>query len=168
MPERKDKYSNLVFDEVTESGTDTLTFEAVDLGLSAQDRVGVLIHRLEWSKWELGLADDTDRIEFGLSASNGWATVAASEQSIITFIRKNVTEIGTAASALVWSIPEVQDFTTFPGGGILIVPRPLYLFIKGTNLATAQTVAMRMYFTLVTLKPEEYFELLETRTYFAG
>ena len=167
-PTRKttDKYANVLYDSVTESAANTLTFESVDVGLNMFDKVGLLIHRIEYFKFHAYLNAGTDAIEFGLSSSNGWTSVDASEPSIISFNLMRVNDHGTAGNAIIQENPLVRDFSDMPGGGILITPKPLYLFVEGANLASPAIVQMRMYFTVIPMKPEEYFELLEARQYF--
>lgn len=161
-----DKFANVIYDSVTESGANTLTFEELTVGLNIFDKVGILIHRIEYYDFDILLVDDTDSIKFGLTASNGWSTVTPAETSIITFHKESIREIGTAASAFQRTDPLVDDFSTLPGGGLLTTPKPLYLFAEGNNLGSAATVRARIFFTIMKLRPEEYFELLEARQYF--
>lgn len=161
-----DKYANVLFQEVTESAANTLTFEAIDLGLSLFDKVGLLVSRIEWYNWEVRLLAAADVVNFGLSSSNQFATVTAQENSIVTYHYYKVLDYGVAGNNKIFTSPLVDDFSTLPGGGLLVTPRPLYIFAQGANLAGTITATMRMFFTVVTLKPEEYFELLETRQFF--
>lgn len=161
-----DKYANVLFQEVTESAANTLTFESIDLGLSLFDKVGLLISRIEWYNWEVRLLAAADVVNFGLSSSNQFTTVTAQENSIVTYHYFKVLDYGTAGNNWIFTSPLVDDFSTLPGGGLLVTPRPLYIFAQGANLGGAITATMRMFFTVVTLKPEEYFELLETRQFF--
>lgn len=161
-----DNFANVIYDAVTESGANTLTFEEINVGLNIFDKVGMVIHLIEYSNHINLLQADDDSITFGLTQSNGWTTVDPSESSIITYEDFSIAGFGTAANALQRQTPYVRDFSTLPGGGILVTPKPLYLFAKGTNLGSAATVKVRIYFTIMKLKPEEYFELLEARQYF--
>lgn len=162
----KDQYANLVFAEVTESAANTLTFEQIDLGLTILQKVALLIHSIEYTDFWGYLAAASDSVIFGLSASNSWATANPRERSIITFQNRTIVDYGTAGNNVVWTEPVIQDFSTYPGGGLLIVPKPLYIFVKGANLASPAHVAARIYFTIKELKDTEYLELLETRSYF--
>lgn len=166
MAGSQDKYSNVLFTEVTESAANTLTFKQIDIGIGVFEKIGLKISRIEYFKYHTQLAADSDAIEFGLSQSNSWSAVDAGESSIITFHLERIRAIGTAATALRDSNPLVDDFTGLPEGGILVVPRPLYLFASGANLSSAATVQVRIFFTTVKLQPQEYFELLEARQYF--
>lgn len=161
-----DKYANVLYDTVTESSANTLTFEEVNVGLNMFDKVGLLVSRCEWTRFDAQLSADGDVVQFGLSASNGWSATTMAESSLITFHREELQAFGTPATLLQRSQPIVDDFSTMPGGGLLITPKPLYLFIEGGNLGAAATVRMRMYFTVIKLQPNEYFELLESRQFF--
>ena len=161
-----DKYANLLFDEVTESGTNTLTFKELNFGVSLFDKKALLIHSIHWYQFDSKLIATSDNIQFGVSQSKAWTVATPSEPSIVTMRDYAVRDHGTAANALIWERPHVDDFSTFPGGGLLVVPKPLFLFIVGANLAAAAQVQMRLYFTFVEMKDAEYLELLETRMFF--
>lgn len=161
-----DKYANILYNAVEESSVNTLTFDSVDFGLSLFDKVGILIHRIEWHHTYAQLIAVGDTIKFGLSTSQSWTTVAPSEASIITYHLRMLRDYGTAGVNNIFEDPLIEDFSTIPGGGLLVTPQPLYQFVEGTSLPSAGIVRMRMFFTIVNLKAEEYFELLETRQYF--
>ena len=59
----KDKYANIIYDEVTESAANTLTFESIDVGLNLFDKIGLKISRVEYTDFRILLAAGTDRIE---------------------------------------------------------------------------------------------------------
>lgn len=166
MPAKQDKYANVLYDTVEESAANTLTFEEVNVGLNMFDKVGLLVNRLEYSAFNQLLTADGDSMEFGLSASNGWTTADPGEDSVIDYNKFKVVDHGTAGNAIIWQIPYVKDFSNMPGGGILITPKPLYLFVDGDGLGNPGTVKLRMYFTIIKLAPQEYFELLEARQFF--
>lgn len=161
-----DKFPNVIYDSCTQSAANTLTFEEINVGLNIFDKVGLIIHRVEYYKMDNLLLDDTDTIVFGLSQSDSWTTAGPEETSVIDHNRRRVVEIGAATAAYMIQSPFVKEFTGLPGGGILTTPKPLYLYVDSTNLGSEATVDIRMFFTIIKLKPEEYFELLESRQYF--
>ena len=161
-----DKYSNMLYETVTESAANTLTFKAIEMGISLFDKAAILIQRLMWYNFQTLLAATTDAIQFGLSASNSWSAPSASQGSIIHFHEQSLLDYGTAGNNILHKQPVVDDFTTLPGGGMLIAPKPLYLFAKGSNLSNPSSPQMRMFFTIVKLSDADYFELLESRHYF--
>ncbi len=166
MAERKDIYSNILYNEVNESAANTITFEEIKMGLNLFDKVALLISRIEWYQWWRFLAATTDEISFGLSSSDGWSVPTPKENSIIGYHTMTVTDYGTAGNNRIWHEPMVDDYSTLPGKGILITPTPLFSWVRGQNLGSAGTIRLRVYFTVVKLKPEEYLELLETRQFF--
>jgi hypothetical protein len=161
-----DKYSNIIFESVTESAANTWTAESVDIGLTIFEKVALLVHRIQWSGFTLQLAAVADMIQFGLSSSETISGDVAESAQVITWRQYKIADYGTAANNRIWEEPVVDDYSTLPGGGILIVPRPLYLWVKGANLANPGAAECKIFFTIVKLKPEEYFELLESRAYF--
>lgn len=163
-----DKYANMLYADVAESAINTLTFEAINVGLSMFDKVGILIHRLEWYQFDTRVIDDTDALAFGLCSSDGFSTVNSSQREIIIYHQYKARYFGAAANSVMLFEPLIDDLTTLPGGGLLTTPKPLHIFVKGTNVAAVGAVSLRMFFTIISMKPEEYFELLETRTFFAA
>lgn len=161
-----DKYANIIYDSVVESAANTLTFNSVDLGISLFDKVGLLISRIEWYEVHALLVAGDDTFYYGLSTSNQFSSPAPEQTSIITFHKDQIYDYGVAGNNILHAEPYVDDFSTLPGGGILVTPRPLYCFALGANLASAGTAKFRMFFTITTLKAEEYFELLESRQFF--
>ena len=166
MAQRTDEYANMVYKEVVESGTTTLTFSSIDMGLTILQKVALLITRIEYWDTHTQMLADGDRVDFGLSASNSWVAATPGERSIITMERMVVNDHGTAANALLWEDPVSRDYTQMPGGGILIVPKPLYLWIYGTATAAPCRVQCRLFFLMIELKDAGYLELLESRQYF--
>lgn len=161
-----DKYPSVLYDSVTESAANTITFEEVNVGLNIFDKVGLLISRIEYTDWLLQIIADGDSLEWGLTASNQLTALDPSETSVIDYNRVSLNAVGTPAIALERVEPYVKDFSTLPGGGLLITPKPLYLVADGANCSNPNVVKMRMFFTIVKLQPSEYFELLESRQFF--
>jgi len=170
MPVKKtDKYPNLLSVSVTESAANTLTFEEVNIGLSAFDRVGLLIHRLEyWPEnnfWD-SLNASTDFLHMALTTSNQLSDINADERSAIDTVRIKTVDIGTAATGYHVVLPIVRSFTDMPMSGLLVAPRPLYFGLIADGIASAITVQCRMYFTIVKMADADYFELLESRQFY--
>ncbi len=167
MAERgMDKFANTLYDTVTESSANALTFKEITIGLTIFDKVALLIARFEYTAEESQLTAVGDIIEFGLSASNSWSDPDPSEGSIIDYNSFNVKDYGTAGVNRIVVDPYVKDLSTLPGGGLLVSPKPLYLFVKGASLPNPGTVKLRLFFTIVKMKDAEYFELLEARNFF--
>ncbi|GAH07378.1 unnamed protein product, partial [marine sediment metagenome] len=70
---------------------------------------------------------------------------------------------GTAGTALILRKPFTKDFSSLPGGGILVPPNPIYIFAKGNALGSARTVTCRIFYTVRILKAEDFWELVELR-----
>lgn len=166
MAELKDRFANMLVNVVTESGANTLTFEEIVVGLNIFDKVGLIIHLIEYMGMETQLAAASDRVEFGLSSSNGWAAPVPTERSIITYDRWFQNDYGVPANAVHFRSPHIRDFSNFPGGGILTAPKPLFLYAMGTACAAANVITARIYFTVMKMQPGDYIELLETRNFF--
>lgn len=165
---KKDVYANQFAGSVVESAANTLTFDEIQVGLNIFDKVGLLINRIEWDINDIldETAGSGDGANLGISQSGSWTTVTLTEQSIVQVARPRRKDMGTPATAEFLDSIRVFSFADLPGGGLLVTPRPLYAFVQGVSLANPVTVPYRLYFTILDLKPEEYFELLEARQFF--
>lgn len=168
----KDQYTNIVQVGVTQSATDTLTFQEVDMGLTIFQKVGLIINRVEVqlsSTVYALLAANADRGQIGLTQSNQITSIGIQEAAVLMQHEIKVQTVGTPASAFFVEDPLVFDYTGLPGGGLLITPKPLYAAVNSDGLGSAMTeIIFRLYFQIVELKAEEYFELLEARRFFGA
>lgn len=165
----KDKYCNIINVEATESAAGTLTFEEVNVGLNVFDKVGLCIHRIDWHIQTASIdlmTASSDEIRLAISQSNSITGMGINQAPIVDRLVIARLDMGTAASGALYATPWTTDYTDFPGGGILTTPKPLYVGIQSQGLASAATCNVRIWFTTVNLKSDEYFELLESRAYF--
>lgn len=166
-----DRYPNIINITVTETAANTLTFQDANIGFSAFDRVGLMIHRIEYYPENSvfnEMVADTDFIHFGLSASNQIDSLNASERAIIDTVRIKANLRGTAANLFLVELPVVRDYSDLPGGGLLVAPRPLYAGCVGNGLGNAHVIQVRIYFTTMKMSDSDYFELLESRQFYGA
>jgi hypothetical protein len=159
-----DKYANVMISRVTESAANTLTFEQMPQVTTLLEKKAYLLNRLQYElsqgSWQ-ELKADGESIQFGISLSNNWTSPGINEPSIIDYNR-HFTTVQTAVGFVDRRTGVTKDFSMFPGGGILMPTRPLYLFTVGNGLANATDVTLRMYFTVVDLSPQDYWDLVES------
>jgi len=168
MPEKQlDKFANLAVINCTESAANTLTFKKLETGISLAEKVAWVIHRLDYiiaSPEASTFSSTGDTIMFGLCVSNSFSTISVDDPSILDYNARSRLDYGTAATMIDFWRPAVRnDFTSFPSGGIIVPPVPLYCYAKGTGLDTAMTINMRCWYTLLKLSIDEYWELVEAR-----
>lgn len=162
----KDVYPNLAYGTITEAVAGTMAFSEIQSGVALFEKVAWLVSRIEYIL-ALGhvnlLLDKSDAIQAGLVASNVITAFNVSDQAVIDFLYLQQADHGAAANDEIYTIPIIKDLSGLPGGGILIPPTPLYVAVRGISLAAVTGVEMRIYFTYIQLKPEEYWELVESR-----
>lgn len=166
-----DKWANIGAITVTESAANTLTFQKLESGVSLFEKVAWVIHRIEYrfTASMTVFADEGDILNVALTANNNMTDITdISNPGIIDFRRFQKFEDGTPATSFFWWFPCVVDFSTLPGGGLIVPPNPLYLAGHGTGLASASTTKCRFYYTTQELKPDEYWELVEARRVIAS
>lgn len=165
MPEVKDKFCNQAYLSVTEAAANTLTFDQLLTGISIYEKVGWLISRMEYNigPSSAKFAADTDQVQFGLSTSNVITGVGMENTPVIDTNTVARIDFGAAASGFLSITPILKNFADLPGGGLLVPPNPLYLFVKGANAPNAFTIKARMFYTVISLKTEDFWELVELR-----
>lgn len=166
MAENKDTFANYAILTTTETAANTLTFKKLETGISLSEKVAWIIARIEYFPTPNTAAQfngDGDVLYFGLSVSAAFAAAALSEQTVLDMNALFRLDFGAAATAHIISRPIIKDFTSLPGGGIIVPPSPLYGFVQGNGLVSAATVVARIHYTLRTLKVEDYWELVEAR-----
>jgi len=162
----KDVFANYAIIAVTESAANTLTFKKLETGVSLSDKIAWLINRIEYlfspyNATQFAQADDL--LRFGLCVSNAFAAAAFSEEAILDYNAIARQDFGAAASGFFVNQPVIKDFSTMPGGGLLVPPVPLYIFAHGNGLNSAASVTARMHYTNRPLSVDEYWELVEAR-----
>ncbi len=160
-----EKFVNQAYLSVVESAANTLTFSKLETGISIYEKVGWLISRLDYHCKVLGanFAAEGDSITYGISVSDSISSISLSLAAIVDQNEITRMDFGTAGSGLLQVNPRSKTFADLPGGGILVPPNPIYICVKGTALTSAITIYARMFYTVVELKGEEFWELVEQR-----
>jgi hypothetical protein len=146
----------------------TLKFTKVEMGISIADKLAWVIARIEYM---IEHFDDVyfntkaDNLKVGLAVSQSFtaAQCYVNNELIVDMMKFERDDYGTAASGHLNIQPVIHDFSTLPGGGIIVPPSPLYLFAVGTGLAAITSNMIRIYYTLRELAADEYIELVESR-----
>lgn len=165
MADVKDLYPNQAYLTVTESGANTLTFNQLLTGVSIYEKIGWIIHRIDYGL-ELTAAKfaaDTDTCNFGISVSDQISSIGMEYSACVDHNSIARIDMGAAATAFLQRNPLEKDFSDLPGGGLMIPPNPIFLYVMGANAPSAFTVKARMYYTVKSLKVEDYWELVEIR-----
>ena len=161
----EEKYVNQAYLAVTESAPVTLTFAKLETGIPIYEKVAWLISRLDWFILTTAaqFAVDGDSLWYGISVMDSIAAATLKSSAIVDMNSIARRDWGVAASGTLRTIPITKSFADLPGGGLLVPPNPLYVFAQGVGLAAAQKVEVRMFYTVIKLKPEDFWELVEQR-----
>lgn len=157
-----DVFSNRAFFDCTETAANTLTFSQVNTGVQAFSKIAWVINKIEWYWGDRGsLVAQADHLLACISGSNKFTTISLGDPSVYAFVEWSMMSWGTAATGETIVLPTVSDYSSLPGGGLLIPGYPLFLAVEGVSLASAQHVTARVHFTMQELKADEYIELVE-------
>jgi len=160
-----DMYANVAAIDLTESAANTLTVAKFAFPFSIMDKMALLINRIEYEFANLPsvLAASADQIIAGVSAVSNPDMTNPTDPGVIDSLKYSRIDFGAAASGILYMQPFIKDFSTLPGGGILVAPNPLYAAILGVSAGAAGRVKVRLYYTYMELATDEYWQLVESR-----
>jgi len=161
--QQKDKFANKFYGVVVESAANTLTFKEIPTNVDVFSKTAWCLHRLEWYIPPATVAlliGAGDSISCALTSSDKLTTLGLDNAGVVDLFTKTITVLSVADHSFHVG-PECRDFSTLPGGGLIIAPRPLYLACKSESLAAASTVHCRGFFTQIQLNADEYLELVD-------
>jgi hypothetical protein len=156
---KDDEFANLATITTVESAANTLTFQKLETGISLNEKVAWVINRIEYEIPNYLSADfnlASDGYIFGISVSNTATSMYTSsglrDGTVLDRVHIERVDFGAAASGGVMSKIWLKDFSTLPGGGLIVPPVPLYGFAQGQSAVSALTVCARIYYTLLQLQ----------------
>lgn len=158
-------FANFAIVSVTQTAIDSLTFQKLDAGINMFSKIGWVVSRIEWyfgsNLTQLG-STGTD-VTMALTQSNAISSLDPTEPGVLSRIRITRMDLGTAASGFYVVEPLIEDYSSLPGGGLIVLPNPIYVGITSTSAASALTGTGRIFYETVTLNDQDYFELLQMR-----
>lgn len=161
-----DNFTSQAVFNVTESGSNTLTFEKLETGLSVYDKIGWVIQRIDW-KFNIGsfalMNTSGDFLTAALTITNTLSTLGDENPAVLDIVKFGRHDIGTAASGLIINPLFVHDYSTLSGGGILTLPNPLYVGVVGYGLSGPASIIARLFFKAIELSDTDYFNLVQAR-----
>lgn len=162
---KTDTFANIAAVRVQESAANTPTTSKFQFPFSIMDKMALIISRIEYW-WSSSSVFDTtgDACTFGLVTASSPSD--ASNQADPTVIDSMVIQrrdLGTAASGFYFTMPFIKDFSSLPGGGILVAPAPLYAYIGASGASSAGTCWVKLFYTYIELSTDEYWQLVESR-----
>lgn len=160
-----DKFANIAALLVNETVAGTTAYGKFAFPFSILDKVGLLINRIEYSFSSLNQLDtSTDSVWAALIAANSIADITdITNPLIVDNTRLQRIDLGVAASGFFIQLPYIKDFSSMPGGGILVAPAPLSIAVKSDGAGGVMGVAVKVFYTYMELSTEEYWELVESR-----
>lgn len=163
---RKDTYANFAYFFVTESAANTLTWAKLEIatGSLLDKKFGLLINRFDVEMYPYSILNsDGDTFTLGVSVSNSITDLSLSRPEVIMREIWTRVDYGAAASGILVDRLKVRDFSTMPGGGILVPADRLYIGAVGSGCGAVGNAVARMYYTVVELSSEDYWQLVESR-----
>lgn len=158
-----DKYANQGYVKLSPT-LNTLSFGELATFVSIFEKKAFLINRVEYF-WNvpamIEFDAETDNAAFGLSTSDTFDTAGLGVSQIFDYnmLLLNLQAAGVSGE-VIWE-PYVKDLSTLPGGGSLVPCRPIFLWCATSGFTVAGVLEARIYFTVVDLKADEYWELVE-------
>lgn len=161
----KDLFTNLAYASVTESAANTLTFAELNTGVSVHEKIAWVINRIDWFLTQattLLIVAAGDGFSIALTSNNQVSDIEdLSDPSVIALIQHLEVASGTPAVLIKHDQPYIKEYSSLPGGGLIITPKPLYIAAQGISLASAGVYKCRIYYTVKELAADEFWELVQ-------
>lgn len=161
-----DRFANIAYLTVTESAANTLTFAQLAMATPmVGDKYGLIIHRAEigFSGWG-SFNSSTDQVNMALTLTDRLTDITDLSQPELLFYQQLIRmDLGAAATGMFIDQPYLRDFANLPNGGLLVPGDRLYAAIVGTGMAAATVLKMRLYYSVLMLEVQDYWELVEAR-----
>jgi hypothetical protein len=158
------EFASSVSLRVTESAANTLTFQKIEGGVTTLDKVGWVIQKCFFSLSNPVYFNGTgDIFTIALTVSNKLADLSVDNPGVIFSRTFERVDMGAAASAQIIETTQETDFSSLQGGGVLVLPTPLYLACQGQGLSNAMVGLLRMYFFPIQMADSDYFNLVQSR-----
>lgn len=160
-----DKFGNVAAAYLTQTGADVDIFSSFNFPFSIMDKVGLIISRIEYIAGTLAaLNGTTDFFSCGICCASTLADPTdTADALLVDLYRVNRIDMGAAASGMFFEQPFIKDFSSLPGGGILVPPAPLYAFVHTSGANAAMSLRLRMFYTYMNLDTADYWQLVESR-----
>jgi hypothetical protein len=160
-----DKFANIAAIQVTEAVAGTTAYAKFNFPYSVMDKMALLISRIEYLPLSVSnLNSSTDNVIIGLIAASAIVDIGNQADPVLldsTRLIRN--DLGAAATGALLQFPFVKDFSSLPGGGILVAPSPLCATIQSNGAAGVMNAWVKFFYTAVSLSTDEYWELVESR-----
>lgn len=165
MPEVRDIFVNQAYLKVIESAANTLTFNQLLTNVSIHEKVAWIISRIDY-EYALSASNfgaTNDGLSYGLSTSDAITAATQAISAVIDYNMDRRVDFGTAASGSMFKSIHTKNFADLPGGGLIVPPNPIFMWVMGIALTSAETIEARMFYTVKSLKTEDFWELVEMR-----
>lgn len=173
MTSKRDEFANIAYLSVAEINPGTLTFARLELATALMtEKQALIIHRAEFILAQgSGLLDaDGQFVSAALTLTDRITDIAdLSQPEILFYVEKSRRDLSTALGAAITypdttvEVPILRDFSSLPGGGLLVPADRLYIGVNSNHGANAGSVSCRLYYTVMSLAVDQYWELIEAR-----
>ena len=143
----------------------TTAYSQIATAYSAKDRVGLVLHAIEYMPRAINGVFDTagDTVRFGLAVSSAQPTggFLNTTPGVLDYNVLERSDIGAAAVAFYNNIVRIfKDFSNLPGGGYLL--HPSFLFAWSYTVAALGTtfpIDIRLWYTIKAISDADYTDL---------
>jgi len=163
-----DRFVNKAYTSVLQSAANAAAYGEINFNIPTFDKVAIVISKIEYhfatGAWAEMVAN-TDQMLYGLTtnASLGALTPASlNNPAVIDLNYITNIVVGAVTSLTQVFDPLVIDYSNMPDGGIIVPPRPLYLYFSTAGFVAATTAYVVLWFRYLNLSTEDYWDLVES------
>lgn len=161
-----DQFANIAYLAVSESVAGTLKFARLEMANNLlSEKAALIIHRTEiYLDGPQIMNAALDGVICALTLTDRITAINdLSQPEILMALTLTRYDFGAAATGALEEKPRVRDFSSLPGGGLLVPADRLYLGVQGIGLTGVAAASCRLYYTVKSLDTADYWELIEAR-----
>lgn len=165
MPKKMtDQFANKAYCGVTQSAVDTLTFSQIQTGVSVFERVAWVIHRIRYipaqTNW-FQLDTESDFFDMAITLSDNLDDLNQSQSAVLDVCPMITITAGTPADIIRREQHIDHDFSTMPGGGLIIPGSSVFIGLDSSGGASVMSGNAIVYFSYKQMADADYIELVQ-------
>lgn len=160
----KDKFDQFMHLSVTQSAANALTFGQVAIGGAVFEYAGIIFTRVEYYLEATAISElvaNADALDLALTGSDGLTDLSVDQPQLYDRITLEVAVSGAPATAQIIEMPIIHDFSSMPGGGLMVPAQTLFIGMDSAGCAAAQTGVIRAYYHVEKLTAADFIELVQ-------
>lgn len=164
MAKVKDQYSQFMSFGITMSAANTLTYAQIGIGAALFDYAAFLVQRVEYNLARASydeLIASSDAAHVAIAGNSAVSDIYTTNNPAVYDRKSWFPIVSSTGWANMEHAPAVNDFSTYPGGGLLVPAQDIFVYMQTSGFAAAGAAIGRIVYRVIELQATEYIELVQ-------